>query len=225
MYRECFLLFVINNQRGIKIAHFSFLLWPGLFVSFFVPMPKTAPCALNSKFKSLCISGRPAGEEVHTRMNRDLPRLISENVKCLLWPYMGFASPPLPPFAPSFARIADISADSNECKRISRRRNISIMFYKTSHILFLLLAQIREMSISPGSWILASPNIFTTPSIVSFCWRLECLLGLFRGLLFAEIFLYLESTRLVFFFTARCCTSNEQICEAFFWLLISSTLM
>lgn len=40
MYRECFLLFVINNQRGIKIAHFFFLRWPGLFVSFLSPCRK-----------------------------------------------------------------------------------------------------------------------------------------------------------------------------------------
>lgn len=70
---------------------------------------------------------------MHTHTNRDLQRLISRNVKCLLWPYTIFASSV---FAARFGGHLHNNSRRNRSAS-SRRRNIFIMFYKTSHILFL----------------------------------------------------------------------------------------
>lgn len=72
------------HQRSIKIAHyFSFLFFAPSSTTLFVhPKMHHALWILNSNHYA---SANPAGE-TH-RANRDLSRLISWNVKCLLWPY------------------------------------------------------------------------------------------------------------------------------------------
>lgn len=95
-----------NEREALKLRIFSIL-------AAFCPPPKTAPCALNSKFKSLCIK-RPAGKQTHR--NRDLSRLISRNVKCLLLPYMAFASPSLLLLANISSRQANAVAEAHQQK-------------------------------------------------------------------------------------------------------------
>jgi hypothetical protein len=124
--------------------------------------PESAPCALNSKFKSLCIS--EAGPKKHR--NRDLVRLISRNVKCLLWPYMALASPSSSSFS---ARKREQRC--NKCCRSASQRTrgrglldemrneiFSLCFTKHHTFPFCCLAcqpsrhglpRIREMSTSP----------------------------------------------------------------------------
>lgn len=169
----------VRLSRGIKIAHFCSSprrSLPVFCVSFLpskkkqqqhrseeiLKAPESAPCALNSKFKSLCIS--EAGPKKHR--NRDLVRLISRNVKCLLWPYMALASPSSSSFS---ARKREQRC--NKCCRSASQRTrgrglldemrneiFSLCFTKHHTFPFCCLAcqpsrhglpRIREMSTSP----------------------------------------------------------------------------
>lgn len=196
----CFSSVVIRND-GIKIAHFSSLLFSSRR---FLSTTENAPCALNSKFKSLCISDRQANTGIvicfdwyrgmwnacygHTWFSLLLSLLLSLLMR---------------------GHLSRQKSGAAREKRINRRRNIFIMFYKTSHILFLLLAQIREMSISLGLWILASKYLHN-PSLNRCVFSVR---SLAIGMLFGIVFVLLgnillsqkqESLLLLPFFLVHC---------------------
>lgn len=111
---------------------------------------ETAPCTLNSKYKSLCI-----GTHTHSRA-REVA--ISSDWYRGMWNACYSSIHGFQPGPDSAGHLRRNRSASEQ----QRRRNIFIMFYKTSHIPFLL--EIREMSISSHRGLWTNILIFTTPT-------------------------------------------------------------
>lgn len=218
----CFSSVVIRND-GIKIAHFSSL--PFLFRRF-LSSTENAPCALNSKFKSLCISDRQANTEIVISFDwyRGMWNACYGHTWFSLLLELFF-----------LFLCADISADiraGRQGRSASTEEEIfSLCFTKHHTFCFCCSRKFAKCRFRSGCefW---HRNIFTTLLSIdasSRCahWRSECILGSF---LCCWDFFYFRNKNhcccwRFFLFTARCSTSNETnlriniSCLFSFWFL------
>lgn len=197
--RSFFFAFVII-KRSIKIAHYLAPLFfaPSVCDSFCPP--ENAPCALNSKFKSLCINN-PAGEGKHTGQSWSLPTDIAE-CEMLVMAIHGFLAPS------SSQRDTAFEAHQTE-------DGIFSLCFTKHHTFFFCLSrssfndQQNSRNVEFARVVNFGTKYLHNPSISS---QSECF--------FWNISLSWkqELNRCCFFFRSRC---SKQICEKSFF---SSTL-
>lgn len=172
---KLFLLPRRYQKRGIKIAHF----FSSRFVGF-CPPPKMhhALWILNSNHYASATDGK--------HRNRDLLRLISRNVKCLLWPYMVFASPLLLLF--SLKSRTSQQTVHGEAALQQKTEYFHYVLQNITHSVFAACTNSRNVDFARVVNF-GIANIFTTPltppvlSIDIFSSRSECLFAMLFVLL------------------------------------------